>query len=80
MKAPLQITFRKHRNSSRLPKMDPNGSRKVGDVGGFSRLHVGSPGTFVEEAGEKSPQASTIRIVRKPGPRSPATVEALAAM
>lgn len=48
--------------------------------GGFFRLHVGTPVTFVEEAGEKGPQASTVRIVRKPGPRSPAGVEAIAAM
>jgi cold shock CspA family protein/ribosome-associated translation inhibitor RaiA len=35
---------------------------------GFGRLRIGTPVRFVEEQGEKGPQASTVRIVRKPGP------------
>jgi len=33
--------------------------------GGFARLKVGTSVTFAEEAGEKGPQASTVRIHRK---------------
>jgi cold shock CspA family protein len=33
---------------------------------GFRRLKVGSEVTFVEEQGEKGPQASTVRIIGKP--------------
>ena len=48
--------------------------------GGFARLRMGTAVVFVEEAGEKGLQASTVRIVRKPGPRSSAPVEEIAAM
>jgi cold shock CspA family protein len=33
---------------------------------GFARLQVGTAVTFVEEQGEKGPQASTVRILGKP--------------
>lgn len=36
--------------------------------GGFARLRVGSPVTFVEEQGEKGAQASTVRLVGKNAP------------
>jgi cold shock CspA family protein len=33
--------------------------------GAFDDLTVGSPVAFVEEAGEKGPQASTVRVLGK---------------
>lgn len=39
--------------------------------GGFDRLHVGSPVAFVEEPGEKGPQASTVKLLH-PRRRQPA--------
>jgi cold shock CspA family protein/ribosome-associated translation inhibitor RaiA len=33
--------------------------------GQFERLEIGAPVTFAEEAGEKGPQASTVRLMRK---------------
>jgi cold shock CspA family protein/ribosome-associated translation inhibitor RaiA len=38
--------------------------------GGFSRLAAGSRVTFVEEAGEKGPQASTVKLLGKHGLRA----------
>lgn len=35
--------------------------------GGFDRLSIGTRVSFVEELGEKGPQASTVRIIGKPG-------------
>ncbi|MFW6114825.1 MAG: HPF/RaiA family ribosome-associated protein [Thermodesulfobacteriota bacterium] len=37
--------------------------------GDFDRLEIGTGVSFVEEAGEKGPQASTLQIVDKPGSR-----------
>ena len=37
---------------------------------GFSRLTVGSRVSFVEEAGEKGPQASTVKLLGKHGLRT----------
>jgi cold shock CspA family protein len=37
--------------------------------GGFNQLKVGAMVTFVEEEGEKGPQASTVKLVRKRTPR-----------
>ncbi len=39
--------------------------------GGFDQLKIGSLVTFSEEEGEKGPQASTVKPVRKRSPRSP---------
>jgi hypothetical protein len=41
----------------------------------FHRLEIGTEVIFVESAGEKGPQASTVQIVSKPGVRHPATEE-----
>ncbi len=41
----------------------------------FERLEVGTGVRFVEEQGEKGPQASTVQIVDKPGVRGPKTDE-----
>lgn len=38
--------------------------------GGFEKLAAGTRVAFVEEQGEKGPQASTVRIAGKRGPRS----------
>jgi len=38
--------------------------------GGLSRLAVGSRATFAEEAGEKGPQASTVKLLGKHGLRA----------
>lgn len=51
----LEVYF--HRNSV----LDP----------GFDHLQLGSPVTFFEEQGEKGPQASTVRIQRERGTRTP---------
>ena len=45
---------------------------------GFKRLRVGTLAAFVEEQGEKGPQASTVRILGKQGSRREAR-KALAA-
>jgi cold shock CspA family protein len=45
---------------------------------GFARLQVGTGVTFVEEQGEKGPQASTVRIISKA--RSRRTAEDAAAV
>lgn len=45
----------------------------------FSRLKVGTTVRFVEEPGEKGPQASTVRIVPKQGIRQTARPEAVPA-
>jgi cold shock CspA family protein len=37
--------------------------------GGFARLKAGSRVTFIEEAGDKGPQASTVKLLRKHGMR-----------
>ena len=45
---------------------------------GFSRLELGTMVSFVEEPGEKGPQASTVRIIEEHGnPRGPARGEAV---
>ncbi len=44
---------------------------------GFNRLKVGTTVTFAEEPGEKGPQASTVRIVRKSGVRGEVAAAAL---
>jgi cold shock CspA family protein len=36
---------------------------------GFARLKIGAAVSFVEEKGEKGPQASTVKLVRHPHPR-----------
>jgi cold shock CspA family protein len=41
---------------------------------GFARLKVGDAVSFVEEQGEKGPQASTVRLVRHPHARRAETV------
>lgn len=41
----------------------------------FDRIEVGTGVSFLEEAGEKGPQASTVRIAAKPGVRSPKRAE-----
>jgi cold shock CspA family protein len=46
---------------------------------GFRRLRVGSEVDFVEEQGDKGPQASTVRIVGKPGIGQPTQKAATAA-
>ena len=46
---------------------------------GFARLQVGTGVTFVEEQGEKGPQASTVRIIRKPSSRRPSEESAAVA-
>jgi cold shock CspA family protein len=33
--------------------------------GGFTRLKIGSRVTFIEEEGEKGPQASTVKLIRR---------------
>jgi cold shock CspA family protein len=38
--------------------------------GGFSRLAAGSRVTFAEEAGEKGPQSSTVKLLGKHGLRA----------
>jgi hypothetical protein len=37
----------------------------------FDRLTIGSAVSFVEEQGEKGPQASTVRLTRGRNPRQP---------
>jgi len=40
----------------------------------FARLRIGAAVNFVEEKGEKGPQASTVKLVRHPHPRRAETV------
>ena len=82
MQLPLQISFHGLDHSEALGANVRKHATKLGDV--FAGLDIGSVVTFVEEHGEKGPEASTVRMAghdrrsrgkTRPSAPSPASAE-----
>ena len=70
MQLPLQITFDKVSSSEAIEAKIRQKTDKLNKlynrlIGCRDELKVGSAVSFVEEAGEKGPQASTVRFLEK---------------